>query len=235
VTGLLVAVRNLSVQQGRRQAFRGVTFDLRDGQALGVAGANGAGKSALLRSLVGAVTPTDGEIRIAGRVPRDALSRTPTAYFAGEATLPGFARASAWGSLGTGETVTPERRRIRTLPRSARQLLGLRTELGRHPLSLVILDEPWEGLDPDAARWLNATLEAKRDRGAAVVVSSRRLEDLAGICDKYLFLTSYAPFLLSAHDIEPVGRVSAARLWEVFDTIRTEPTAITVLPRRQPP
>jgi ABC-type multidrug transport system ATPase subunit len=235
VTGLLVAVRNLSVQQGRRQAFRGVTFDLRDGQALGVAGANGAGKSALLRSLVGAVTPTDGEIRIAGRVPRDALSRTPTAYFAGEATLPGFARASAWGSLGTGETVTPERRRIRTLPRSARQLLGLRTELGRHPLSLVILDEPWEGLDPDAARWLNATLEAKRDRGAAVVVSSRRLEDLAGICDKYLFLTSYAPFLLSAHDIEPVGRVSPARLWEVFDTIRTEPTAITVLPRRQPP
>jgi ABC-type multidrug transport system ATPase subunit len=235
MTAFLVAVRNLSVQQGRRQAFRGVTFELRDGQALGVAGANGAGKSALLRALVGAITPTDGEIRIAGRVPRDALSKTPTAYFAGEATLPGFARASAWGSLGTGEAVTPERRRIRTLPRSARQLLGLRTELGRHPLSLVILDEPWEGLDPDAARWLNATLEAKRDRGAAVVVSSRRLEDLAGICDKYLFLTSYAPFLLSAHDIEPVGRVSAARLWEVFDTIRTEPTAITVLPRRPPP
>ena len=92
----------------------------------------------------------------------------------------------------------------------------------------MILDEPWEGLDPDASRWLNATLEAKRDRGAAVVVSSRRLEDLAGICDKYLFLTSYAPFLLSAHEIEPLGGVTAARLCEVFDTIRSEPTAMTV-------
>jgi ABC-type uncharacterized transport system ATPase subunit len=127
--------------------------------------------------------------------------------------------------------VTSDTRRIRTLPRSARQSLGLRTELGRHPLSLIILDEPWEGLDPDAVRWLNATLEAKRDRGAAVVVSSRRLEHLAGICDKYLFLTSYAPFLLSAHEIEPMGTVSAERLCEVFDTIRAEPTAAVVRPR----
>jgi ABC-type multidrug transport system ATPase subunit len=235
VTELLVAVRNLSVQQGRRQAFRGVSFELRAGQALGVAGANGAGKSALLRSLIGAIRPADGEIRIGGRVPRDAVARTPTAYFAGEATLPGYARASAWGSLGTGEAVTAETRRIRTLPRGVRQLLGLRTELGRHPLSLVILDEPWEGLDPDSARWLNATLEAKRDRGAAVVVSSRRLDDLAGICDKYLFLTSYAPFLLSAHEIEPAGRVTAARLSEVFDAIRSEPTAMIIRPRRAIP
>jgi ABC-type multidrug transport system ATPase subunit len=235
MTELTLAVRNLSVQQGRRQAFRGVSFELHAGQALGVAGANGAGKSALLRALVGCIRPTDGEIRISGRVPRDALARTATAYFAGEATLPGFARASAWGSLGTGEALTPETRRIRTLPRGARQLLGLRTELGRHPLSLVILDEPWEGLDPDAARWLNATLETKRDRGAAVVVSSRRLEDLAGICDKYLFLTSYAPFLLSAHEIEPMGNVTSARLSEVFDTVRSEPSAVMVLPRRTSP
>jgi ABC-type multidrug transport system ATPase subunit len=228
VNELVLSVRNLSVQQRRRLAFRGVSFELRAGQALGVAGANGAGKSALLRALVGGLMPNDGEIRISGRVPRDALVRTPTAYFAGEATLPGFARASAWGSLGTGEAVTSDTRRIRTLPRGTRQLLGLRTELGRHPLSLVILDEPWEGLDPDAARWLNATLEAKRDRGAAVIVSSRRPEDLAGICDKYLFLTSYAPFLLSAHEVEPVGAVTAARLCEVFDAIRTEPTASLV-------
>ena len=231
---LVLAVRNLSVQHGRRLAFRGVSFELRAGQALGVAGANGSGKSALLRALVGGVRPSDGEVRIGGRVLRDALARTPTAYFAGEATLPGFARASAWGSLGTGEEVTSETRRIRTLPRGSRQLLGLRTELGRHPLSLVILDEPWEGLDPDATRWLNATLETKRDRGAAVVVSSRRLEDLAGICDKYLLLTSYAPFLLGAHEIEPSGAVTAARLCEVFDTIRADPTAALVRPYGRP-
>lgn len=232
---LRLSVRQLAIQQRGRQAFRGVSFDLRSGQALGVAGANGCGKSALLRALVGSLTPLEGDIRIAGRTPRDALSRTPVAYFAGEATLPGFARAAAWSRLCSGETVTADRRRIRTLPRGTRQLLGLRTELARHPLALVVLDEPWEGLDPDAARWLNVTLESKRDRGAAVVVSSRRVEDLAGICDKYLFLTSYAPLLLSAQDLDPKGHVPAARLSEVFETIRAEPTAVTVWPRRPSP
>ena len=159
-TEVVLSVRNLAVQQGRRQTFRGVSFELRAGQALGVAGANGAGKSTLLRALIGAIRPADGEIRISGRVPRHALARVPTAYFAGEATLPGFARASAWGSLGAGDAITVENRRIRTLPRGSRQLLGLRTELGRHPLSLVILDEPWEGLDPDSTRWAMPEIQA---------------------------------------------------------------------------
>jgi ABC-type Na+ transport system ATPase subunit NatA len=126
--------------------------------------------------------------------------------------------------LGTGEDVHPERRRIRTLPRSARQLLGLRTQLGRHPLALIILDEPWEGLDADAIRWLHATLETKRDRGCAIVLSSRRLADLSGLCDKYLFLTPHAPVLINALDLEPTGCVGAQRLAEVFEHLRSDPT-----------
>ena len=121
-------------------------------------------------------------------------------------------RAAAWGSLGTGEVVMTDRRRIRALSRSTRQLLGLRTALGRHPLRLIVLDEPWEGLDPDATRWLSATLEAKRDRGAAIVLSSHRLHDLAGVCDKYLFLTGAVPALVRAHEIARSGLVSAEQL-----------------------
>ena len=140
--------------------------------------------------------------------------------------------AAAWGSLGTGQPLTTERRRIRALPRCSRQLLGLRTELGRHPLSLILLDEPWDGLDRDGVRWLNATLEAKRDRGAGIVLSTRRLEELAGLCDKYLFLTPAAPFLFRAQDIEEDGRITPARLHEVFDMVRHEPTATIAWPRR---
>ena len=146
-----------------------------------------------MRTLVGFVPPVAGEVRIDGRLPPGALREAPTAYFAGEATLPGFVRASAWGNLGTGEVVMTETRRIRSLSRSTRQRLGLRTALGRHPLRLIVLDDPWDGLDPDATRWLSSTLETKRDRGAAVVLSSPRLSDLAGICDKYLFLTGTTP------------------------------------------
>jgi ABC-2 type transport system ATP-binding protein len=129
-------------------------------------------------------------------------------------------RAVNWGKLGTGEAVTPERRRLRTLSRGTRQLLGLRTVLGREPLSLVVLDEPWEGLDPDAARWLSTIVETKRDRGAAVVLSSHRLHDLAGVCDAYLFLVNQRATWLHAQEISSAGPVTAASLTDVFDRLR---------------
>jgi ABC-2 type transport system ATP-binding protein len=224
VTPVVVSVRDLAFQYGRRLVFRGVSFEVRAGQALGVIGANGAGKTSLLRTVVGCLRPTSGDIRISGLTPRDAVRRTQVAYFAGEATLPGFVRASAWGSLGTGESVVLDRRPMRALSRGARQLLGLRTVLGRHPLGLIVLDEPWEGLDVDATRWLATTLETKRDRGAAVILSSHRLHDLAGLCDKYLFMTTHVVTLLKAHEIAAVGPVTAELLAGVFDRLRSDPT-----------
>ena len=227
---VVLSVRQLSAHRSRRLVAQAVTFDLRAGQVLGVVGANGSGKTTLLRTLVGFVSPAAGEVRVDGRIPPAALRAAPTAYFAGEATLPGFVRAAAWGNLGTGEVVMTDRRRIRALSRSTRQLLGLRTALGRHPLRLIVLDEPWEGLDPDATRWLSATLEAKRDRGAAVVLSSHRLHDLAGVCDKYLLLTGGVPTLVRAHDIARSGLVSPEQLIDALDRARehaTEAIALT--------
>jgi len=215
-----VAVRTLAVACGRRRVFDQLSFTLGAGQCLGVIGQNGAGKTTLLRTIAGCIVPAQGEIRISGLTPRDALKRVGVAYFAGEATLPGFVQACAWGTLGTGEPVTPDRRPLRALSRGGRQLLGLRTVLGRHPLGLILLDEPWEGLDPDAARWLSATLESKRDRGAAVILTSHRLHDLAGLCDAYLFLLPHRSELLKAHEIAPVGPVTPALLENVFETLR---------------
>jgi ABC-2 type transport system ATP-binding protein len=215
-----VSVRGLSIQYGRRLVFRELSFDLAAGQAAGVVGPNGSGKTTLLRALAGCLTPRTGEIRINGLTPRDAISKTGVGYFAGEATLPGSVRAAQWGSLGAGDNVTRETRRLRTLSRGTRQLLGLRTVLGRHPLGLIVLDEPWEGLDPDAGRWLSTTLETKRDRGAAVVLSSHRLHDLAGLCDLYVFLLPHHATVLRAHEIVSVGPVTAEHLVDVFDRLR---------------
>jgi ABC-type multidrug transport system ATPase subunit len=83
-----------------------------------------------------------------------------------------------------------------------------------------VLDEPWESLDADAARWLSTTLEAKRDRGAAIVLSSHRLHDLAGVCDLYFFLADQQTLMMKAHEISPVGPVTALQLTEVLEGLR---------------
>jgi ABC-2 type transport system ATP-binding protein len=210
----------VTARYGRREVFRDLSFDLRTAQSLGVLGANGAGKTTLLRMLTGCLSPADGDVRIGGFRPRDALLRTNAAYFAGAATLPANVRAAAWGTLGTGEAVLPDQRRIRALSQGMKQLLGLRAVLSRHALQLIVLDEPWEALDTESSRWLSTTLESKRDRGASVVVSSHRLHDLAGFCDEYLFLMPQEAQLLKAHEISRVGPVTASMLAETFDRLR---------------
>jgi ABC-type multidrug transport system ATPase subunit len=220
VIALALSVRDLAVQYGRRRVFHNVSFDLGVGQSLGVVGPNGCGKTTLLRALAGCLAPCAGDIRINGLAPRDAYLRTGVAYYAGDATLPGSVRATRWGSLANGDAVTSDKRPIRALSRGTRQLLGLRTALGRQPLGLIVLDEPWEALDPDAALWLSTMLETKRDRGAAVVLSSHRLHDLAGLCDMYLFLLPRRATLLQAHEISPSGPVTAEALAEAFDRLR---------------
>ena len=217
---LTLSVRGLAVRYGRRLVFQDVSFDVSAGRCLGVIGPNGAGKTTLLRTVVGCLRPHAGDVRINGLEPRDALRRTGVAYFAGEATLPGFVRAAAWGSLGNGDTITGDRRRLRALSRGSRQMLGLRTVLGRQPLNLVVLDEPWEGLDVDASRWLSSTLELKRDHGAALLLSSHRLQDLTGLCDTYLLLMPHGAVLVHAHEIAGVGHVTPQLLTEVFDRLR---------------
>jgi ABC-type multidrug transport system ATPase subunit len=229
VKPVLVA-RNLAARYGRREVFHDVSFQLTPGRSLGVLGPNGAGKTTLLRVIAGFIRPFEGEVRINGLEARDAPSRTPIAYFAGEGTLPGSARAASWSALAGGGVLTGDTRRIRALSRGTRQLLGLRTVLARHPLSLILLDEPWESLDLDAARWLSTTLESKRDKGAAVVLTSHYFQDLAGVCDAYLFLVGSPPTLLQAHEISPAGPVTAPVLTDVYDRLRGGP-ATRRLPR----
>jgi ABC-type multidrug transport system ATPase subunit len=225
MTDVLISAHDLSARYGRREVFHELSFEVAANQSLGVIGPNGAGKTTLLRMIAGLLKPSHGKLSIRGMPPREALARIQTAYFAGDFTLPGSVRACDWGSLATGDTLTPERRRIRALSRGTRQLLGVRTVLSRPHLGLVILDEPWEALDPDASRWLSRTLETKRDRGAAVVLASHDLHDLAGVCDAYLFLVNRRGTMWKAHELSQVGPVTAALLADALERLQVDATA----------
>jgi ABC-type multidrug transport system ATPase subunit len=211
---------NVSRKYGRHWALHGISLTIDSSEIVGLVGSNGAGKTSLLRIMAGLLRPTTGDVR--RRSPEPGSVR----YFAGERALPPHVSANAWLRLWVGcRRQDLGRRHIATLSRGMRQQLGLETALARppdqRPVSLVLLDEPWEGLDPDAARWLSARLIEMRAQGAAVMVSSHRIHDLAEVCDRCMFLRHG----LVADEVRMAKSMAAGvdrstALFEAFDRVR---------------
>jgi ABC-2 type transport system ATP-binding protein len=169
---------------GRHVALIDATLDIRAFEILGLIGPNGAGKTTLLRVLAGLIRPD------AGIVTMPSLSTSADVrYFAGEHTLPPGVRARHWLRIWSASTAsTATNRPMGALSRGTRHRVGLEAVLSNESPSLLLLDEPWEGLDPDASRWLSEELVKRRNAGAGVIVSSHRIHDLADVCDRCVFL-----------------------------------------------
>jgi ABC-2 type transport system ATP-binding protein len=216
-TMTVIELRHVAKEYGRYTALEDVTLTARSGEILGVVGPNGAGKTTLLRVLAGLITPTAGEVvRPVGG------NAGPIRYFGGEHTLPSDIPARRWQHLWDptlASSATP--RRLGILSRGTRQRVGLEAALASRRASLFLLDEPWEGLDPDASRWLCDRLCARRAGGAALIVSSHRIHDLASVCDRCAFIVAGR---LSSSSVVIDGSVDgvdrAARLFQAFDEAR---------------
>jgi ABC-2 type transport system ATP-binding protein len=154
------------------------------GEIVGLVGPNGAGKTTLLRIAARLVGADSGHVELGDASPG------ATRYFGGDRTLPPDVRVHTWRQLWRLDSDgRAGRRRIGALSRGMRQRLGLEVALARPALAaLVLLDEPWEGLDPDAATWLSHALLDARSAGAAAIVSSHRIHDLAAVCDRCVFM-----------------------------------------------
>lgn len=219
----IVELRGVSKRYGRTPVLHDVSLTVCRGTVLGLVGANGAGKTTLLRLTLGLVRPDTGTVRLHGLAPPTALARHAIAYFGGEATLPDRARARRWAGLfAVGRDVVSERRRLQRLSRGTRQLVGLKVVLTRPEPTVVLLDEPWEGLDPDGAAWLASAIRARRQAGAAVIVSSHRLADLAPVCDACGFLHAGVVTTVRADDLGGPTKATADTLLRAFERVRSD-------------
>jgi ABC-2 type transport system ATP-binding protein len=229
----LLDARNLSKSYWRTTVLHDVSLSAGRGEVLGIIGPNGAGKTTLLRMLLGLIRGT-GVVRVDGTPVPAGLARVRVGYFGGESTVPPVVQARRWRGLFRGVPPGDDTRRARVLSRGTRQLLGLGAALSVPDLDLIVLDEPWEGLDPDAAHWLSSVLAARRTARACVLVSSHRLHDLAGVCDRYLFLDQGRLTEVAAADLAPDGAaVTAEALFAAFDALRSrrEPSFASQGPR----
>jgi len=178
---------------GAQRVLNQVWLQVRSGETVGLIGSNGAGKTTLLRIAAGLVRPDAGSVRW------DA--RPVVRYFGGEITLPSDVGVRRWASL-FGQRID-DGRRIGDLSRGNRQLLGLRLVLGGTDADILLLDEPWEGLDPNGSDWLTDNLTRWRDRGAALLLSSHRLHDLDSICTRFVMLEAGRCTPITSQDQRP--------------------------------
>lgn len=178
---------------GRLQVLTQVWLQVRAGESVGLVGANGAGKTTMLRIAAGLVLPDTGSVRWA--------ESPALRYFGGEMTLPPGVQARRWASLF--EVGSTDSRKIGTLSRGSRQLFGLRVVLAGANADVIILDEPWEGLDPAGSAWLTDVVRRWRDAGAALLISSHRLHDLDSVCTRFVLLEGGRCHAISDRDQRP--------------------------------
>jgi ABC-type multidrug transport system ATPase subunit len=200
---LILQTEVLTKQYGRRKVVDDLSLSVERGDIFGFLGQNGAGKSTVIRMALGLVRPTGGRVRLLGhdmrRHPLKALARVgaiveaPAFYenFSGYANLRMFAAMSGGaerkqieqsleivGLQGRGKD------KVLTYSHGMRQRLGIAQALLPHP-EFIILDEPTDGLDPQAIHEIRLLLPRLRDElGLTIMLSSHLLFEVERICNR---------------------------------------------------
>lgn len=182
----VVRLRKVSKRYGRREILDGVDLHLNAGELVALIGANGSGKSTVLRLMVGLSRPSAGSVqrnaRVVGYVPdvfasHDRLSAS--AYLTHLGRIRGLSNRAAHDRSSelldrldlTGGADTP----MRKLSKGNAQKVALAQAL-LDPPQLLVLDEPWSGLDANAHSTLRELLTETAAQGAAVAFTEHSAE-----------------------------------------------------------
>jgi ABC-2 type transport system ATP-binding protein len=197
---------DLQRNYGATVALDGLSFTVEPGQMMGFVGPNGAGKTTAMRIVLGVLEPNSGEVRWNGQ-PVDRAARRRFGYMPEErglypkmkvrdqliylARLHGVATQDAErsadiliGKLGVEERAGD---RVEALSLGNQQRVQLAAALVHKP-DVLVLDEPFSGLDPVGVDVLAEVLKGEAEHGVPVVFSSHQLELVERLCDEYVLI-----------------------------------------------
>ena len=198
--GPVIETGALTKRYGRTLALDRLDLTVRAGEVVGYLGPNGAGKTTTLRLLMGYLRPTAGSARVLGLDAwRDSVAvHRRTGYLSGDSRpWPRMTARAAARHLSRLRGITDDRGTVRlaerldadldrpigALSKGNRQKVGLILALIGDP-DLLLLDEPTSGLDPLVQQEFQQILRERVDAGAAVLLSSHVLSEVARIADR---------------------------------------------------
>jgi ABC-2 type transport system ATP-binding protein len=189
-----LSLRSLTKYYGRQRGVEDVDLDVRTGEVFGFLGPNGAGKTTTIRTVVGLLRPTSGEIEVFGLDARrhGVEIRRRVGYLPGElslySNLTGRELCEFLASMRRAVPASSYRtladrlqldlsRHVHDLSKGNRQKLGI-VQAFMHEPDLLILDEPTSGLDPVVQQEFHAIVRETVARGATVFLSSHVLAEV---------------------------------------------------------
>lgn len=200
-------VRSLTKLIGKKKIVDDVSFSVKKGEIFGLLGPNGAGKTTIIRMIVSLIKRTAGEVTVNGNnldgqfketmSEIGAIVENPEFY----KYMSGYKNLKHYANMAIKE-VSDERimevarlvkledaiyQKVKTYSLGMRQRLGVAQALLHNP-SLLILDEPTNGLDPQGIREFRDYLHALAQEGISVLVSSHLLAEMQLMCDRFAII-----------------------------------------------
>lgn len=201
-----LALDGVTKKYGDFTAVDDLSFAVRTGEVFGFLGGNGAGKTTSLRMVLDIIRPTSGSISVLGRAPgrenapflgflpeERGLYRTMSAidtivYFGRlKGMTPGDARTEGLALLDRFGLSANTKSTVGQLSKGMAQKVQLATAVVNSP-QLLILDEPFSGLDPVNQGLLEDEIRRASDKGATVVFSTHVMQHAERLCDRLLLL-----------------------------------------------
>ncbi|MCX7973374.1 MAG: ATP-binding cassette domain-containing protein [Candidatus Aminicenantes bacterium] len=204
----MLKIKNLSKSFGHKKALESISFDLQKGRITGFLGPNGAGKTTTIKILLGLIKKDEGTVEINGKeienleelkfiIKIGSLMEFPSFYshLTAKENLEILSLLDGYkidekrlDTLLTLVGLEKEKdKRVETFSFGMKQKLALANALLNEP-ELLILDEPFNGLDPKAMNDLNQLLKEFAANNGTVFISSHILSEVENLCDRLVII-----------------------------------------------
>lgn len=204
---ITLQVQSLSKKIGKKMIVDNISFDINEGEIFGLLGPNGAGKTTTVRMIVNLIKKTKGTVTINGHSLDQsfklainevgAIVETPAFY----KYMTGMKNLQLYARMAT-ESIGPDRisevvrlvglegdinEKVKSYSLGMRQRLGVAQALLHNP-SLLILDEPTNGLDPQGIIEFRSYICSLAKKGISVLISSHLLSEMELMCDRFAII-----------------------------------------------